>query len=172
MKRTALNGVMMASGCLVLGLAALGPSALADRNPRISSLDYIACDDLRGMVLPRFVACRGDGSQSIESILVRCSDLKRRIAATLPECALDSRGGNASNNGGGGTGPGPGNGGNGGNDGDNDGDDDHGGGGGKGPSAMATATGSGSQAKAKSGIGGSVSVTAGPTGAGATANWR
>ena len=156
MRRPALNGAIVASASLLLGVAALGPSALADRNPRVSSIDYVDCDDIRGWVLPRFTGCRGDGPKSIEATLVRCSDLKRDVAATLSECVIDTRGGGKSA-GKGGTGGGNGSG--------NDGGNDNGGGGGKGPSASASAGGSGSTATATSGSGPKASASAGPGGA-------
>lgn len=167
MKRAALSGVNVAFACLALGVITPGTPALADRNPRVTSIDYVDCDDIRGWVLPRFTRCRGDGAQSIEATLVRCSDLKRDMAATLSECVIDTRGGTSSGNGSASNGNRNGNdGGDGGDGGDNGG----GNGGGKGPSASASAGESGSSAKANSGSGPKASASAGPGGASGSAS--
>ncbi len=164
MKRAALNGVNVAFACLALGVITPGTPALADRNPRVTSIDYVDCDDIRGWVLPRFTGCRGDGAQSIEATLVRCSDLKRDVAATLSECVIDTRGGTSSGNGS------ASNGNRNGNDGGDGGDNGGGNGGGKGPSASASAGGSGSSATASSGSGPKASASAGPGGASGSAS--
>lgn len=151
----------MAVAGLALGISALATPAIAERNPRITTLDYVACEDIRGWILPRFTGCRGDGVKSIEATLLRCSDLKRDVASTLPECIIDTRGGQSSGKGSAGRG--------GGNDGGDNGGDDNGGGG-KNSSASASASGSESSASASSGSGPKASASAGPGGASGSAS--